>query len=117
MSKDEPIKASDARQQWKELLDRAANGEVIKIIRSGVVFYLGTSSGMDAGMGRVVDSAMKLGEHIATHKNVQKRTEIAAGQEAVRTDEAAATVMGLCKHGKPSGRCMSFACPNNPNTR
>lgn len=34
------MKASEARKQWKEVLDRAAKGEMIQIERGGVVFAL-----------------------------------------------------------------------------
>lgn len=34
------MKASEARKQWKDVLDRAAKGEVIQIERGGVVFWL-----------------------------------------------------------------------------
>lgn len=122
MNKNEPIKASDARQQWKELLDRAANGEVIKIIRAGVVFYLGTSGGMDAGMNRVVDSVMKLGEHIATHKenNVQKRTDVQkrtntnTNTKVFRRDRSAAALMGVSKNKPKENPIAKDVAPKPP---
>jgi antitoxin (DNA-binding transcriptional repressor) of toxin-antitoxin stability system len=66
--KNEIIGASEARSQWKELLDRAVAGEVIKIERGGVIFYLATQEGQVAGMHRVVDSALTLGQEIEKHK-------------------------------------------------
>lgn len=68
MYMDETLKASEARKQWKELLDRAVAGEVIKIERGGTIFYLSTAEGMVGGMNRVVDSALTLGAEIAKHK-------------------------------------------------
>lgn len=63
------MKASEARTQWKDLLDRAVSGEVIKFTRGGVTFYLGTSEGMHEGQKRIVDSAMTLGAYMEKEKN------------------------------------------------
>lgn len=36
------MKASEARKDWKNVLDRAAKGELIEIERAGVIYYLST---------------------------------------------------------------------------
>lgn len=56
-----------AEAHWDELLERAVNGEVLKIRRFGVTFYLGTAAGLAAGQQRVVDAAMNLGQQIEKH--------------------------------------------------
>jgi hypothetical protein len=62
------IKASEARKQWSQLLDRAVEGEVIHIRRGGVTFYLGTTKGVHDGQKRVVNAAVTLGREIEKTK-------------------------------------------------
>lgn len=118
---DEMISASDARRQWKELLDRAVLGEVIKIERGGVIFYLATSSGMTEGMGRVVDTAISLGRHITEHKAKQKAQEspetateafMESRQKIVREVQAPKSrqVSEYCEHGQIKGQCLVKGC-------
>lgn len=51
------------------LLDKAESGEVVKISRNGVVFYVGTSKGVSDGQKRVVDAAINFGAEMQKHEN------------------------------------------------
>jgi hypothetical protein len=128
--KNEIIGASEARAQWKELLDRAVAGEVIKIERGGVTFYLGTSDGLSEGQMRIVNTAMDLGKHIAEHqaKNptppVQLTPAIGIDVTPTKKNNSVATPRTLpqsqlrpapkfCKAGHilaSNGKCLQKGC-------
>lgn len=59
-----------AESEFDSLLQRAKNGEVVKIEKGGVTYTLSTFAGMVDGQKRVVDAALNLG--VEMQKEVQK---------------------------------------------
>lgn len=75
IAKDSPIDSAYAFIHWNDLFDRAADGEVIKIVHNGKELSLSSYNGFTAGMQRVVDSALTLGREIERHNMKKSITE------------------------------------------
>lgn len=64
----------DTMKEWNDMLDRAANGEVVKLTRNGIELTINSLDGMHDGMSRVVNTAMALGAEIEKRNNPNPKT-------------------------------------------
>lgn len=110
------MKASEARKQWKDVLDRAAKGEVIQIERGGVIYWLKAMVNVLPPNDKWKPSTLETDEVSSNVRpNITKIKTVADATKQVKQIQATdGKDYSFCKNGHaiPEGRskCMGKGC-------
>lgn len=112
------MKASEARKDWKNVLDRAAQGEVIQIERGGVIYWLKAMVNVLPPNSKWKPSILETDEVSSNVRpNIQKikKSSVATPQIESKIQEfQKEKKMKFCANGHaiPDGRskCMGKGC-------
>jgi hypothetical protein len=118
------MKVAEFRAKLKESLDAAARGEVIKIERGGITFYLATKEHIQT----VSQAAINIAARTAADPKLSKLGELKPGvspppktdadimREREKLDDAPPeptySDINTCEHNQAPGECPVTWCPN-----